>query len=748
VMAGPEMHIKTAQSGMLSQDGRCFTFDQRANGFVPGEGVGVIMLKRLEDAQRDQDNIYGVLQGWGVNQDGKTNGITAPNAESQTRLQQSVYDKYQIDPADIQLIEAHGTGTKLGDPIEVDALKQSFKKYTQKTDYCALGSVKSNIGHCLTAAGVAGVIKLLLALKHKKLPPTINYNQLNEHINIKESPFYINDQLQDWDLKDAQRRQAAISAFGFSGTNAHIVIAEYQPPLDVKEPALAVTPKNKVIVPLSSRTLEQLKQKAQDLLDFIHKEGSSINLIEMAYTLQTGREAMEERLGFMVSSIDQLAEKLQFYMNGDENREGIYQGQVKLNKEGLSIISQDDDMKEAIIDKSISQNKIFKLLELWVKGLEIDWNKLYGEIKPGRTSLPLYPFAKERYWIDAVDTTQQSVFNSPAAVLHPLLHTNTSDLIQQSYSSTFSGEEFFLKDHQIRTDGLSGQKVLPGVAYLEMARIAVEQALPSLPELTIELRNTTWLQPIVVEGQKQVSIALYADDVEGRLNEQIEYEIYSQDNEEEIVHCEGQALFVPAYEPVKLDLSQLKTEMASGTIESTKIYEAFNQMGLHYGPAHQGITSIFLGENQLLAQLSLPTVVEASQNDFLLHPSLMDGALQSSIGLIEDLTKLSAQPSVPFALVSLRLISACTKEMFAWVRYSQGSKPKERVSKLDIDLCDQEGNVCVQIRGFTSRALAGEIQSFHDKTIQNSSFDDAYYDKLIESVINKEISINEAVELG
>src|SRR5260370_22077309 len=131
VMAGPEMHIMTEQAGMLSPEGKFFSFDQRADGFVPGEGVGVVLLKRLADAERDRDIIYGVIQGWGVNQDGKTNGITAPNPESQTRLEQAVYDKYGIDPAGIQLIEAHRTGTKLGDPIQVGGPKKAFQNYTQ-----------------------------------------------------------------------------------------------------------------------------------------------------------------------------------------------------------------------------------------------------------------------------------------------------------------------------------------------------------------------------------------------------------------------------------------------------------------------------------------------------------------------------------------------------------------------------------------------------------------------------------------
>ncbi|MBO0798972.1 MAG: enoyl-CoA hydratase/isomerase family protein, partial [Blastocatellia bacterium] len=136
VITGPEMHIRTAQTGMLSPNGKCYTFDQRADGFVPGEGVGVVVLKRLADAERDHDIIHGVIEGWGVNQDGRTNGITAPNPESQTRLEQEVYDKFGIDPGRIQLIEAHGTGTKLGDPIEVEGLKKAFEKYTENRGYC------------------------------------------------------------------------------------------------------------------------------------------------------------------------------------------------------------------------------------------------------------------------------------------------------------------------------------------------------------------------------------------------------------------------------------------------------------------------------------------------------------------------------------------------------------------------------------------------------------------------------------
>ena len=693
VLTTPAMHIMSSQTGMLSTDGRCFSFDQRANGFVPGEGVGVVMLKRLADAEKDQDMILGVIQGWGINQDGKTNGITAPNSESQTRLEQEIYDKYQIDPGNIQLVEAHGTGTKLGDPIEVDALKEAFKKYTLKKEYCALGSVKSNIGHCLTAAGSASFIKVLLALKHKQLPPTINYNNLNEHIALKDSPFYINNKLQDWNVVETERRQAAISAFGFSGTNAHIVIAEYLSPSEAKPTVSVISQNTKIIVPLSARTEEQLKQKACDLLDFIRNEKQSIDLVEMAYTLQVGRNAMGERLGFMVSSIEQLAEKLQAYIDGKENIEDAYQGQVKRNKEGMSIIGRDDEMKQAIVDQWIAQQKLSKLLDLWVRGLEFDWHKLYGNNKPRRIALPIYPFAKERYWFDSADIEQIIKTGTTSSVLHPLLHSNTSDLSQQRYSSTFSGEEFFLNDHQI-----NGNKVLPSGACLEMVRVAIGLAIPDQPEQAVlELHNISWAQPVVVKGKKQITTAIFASS-----GEHLDYEIYSTEGDQEIIHLRGKAVFSsqPA-SSVNINIEQLKKEIKDILVPSD-LYKTFARMGINFGPSLQGITAIYKGEKQLLVQLRLPAAVESSENDYQLHPSLVDSALLASASLFKDLDNTPGRPFLPHSLETVCILSACPKDMFAWVRYSPHNKPGDISIKLDIDLSDNEGNVCMQLRGFSS----------------------------------------------
>ena len=724
VVTGPELHIKTAQKGMLSKDGRCFTFDQRANGFVPGEGVGAVLLKRLSDAERDQDIILGVIEGWGINQDGKTNGITAPNPESQKRLQQDIYDRYQIDPAAIQLIEAHGTGTQLGDPIEVDALKQSFRKYTQKAAYCALGSIKSNIGHCLTAAGIASVTKVLLALRNRKLPPTINFEQLNENIDLKDSPFYVNDRLRDWELHGADSRRAAISGFGFGGTNAHLVIAEYASPVSERSAISTVTESGKIIIPLSAKTAERLKQKAGELSDFIRENGRRIDLSNMAYTLQVGREAMEERVGFLVSSLDELGAKLSAFAHGEGVDGDIHRGQVSRNKDDLGIFRQDAEMRETLIDKWVGQGKLSQLLKLWVRGLELDWNKLYGASKPQRIELPGYPFAKERYWIDPIKTPPLTHAAASASVLHPLLHVNTSDLNQQSYRTTFSGEELFLADHQVSMDGDAPLKVLPGVAYLEMARVAVEKAAPNEAGSRLpELHNVVWLQPIVVTAENPISIALFVE-----ADKQIDFEICSG---EDTLHCQGRVALNEESASEGLDLEQLKRQMERGWLDAASVYAAFTRMGLHYGPAHQALSALELGDGQLLAHLSLPACVRENREQYVLHPSLLDGALQAAIGLAGgelgsataphatlrdvalqaaigsagDELASSVAPHVPFSLDALRIITSCTPEMIAWVRHSAGSRSNGAQIKVDIDLCDSHGNVCVQMRGFCARAV-------------------------------------------
>jgi acyl transferase domain-containing protein/enoyl-CoA hydratase/carnithine racemase/acyl carrier protein len=751
VMAGPEMLIKTAQAGMLSADGRCFAFDQRANGFVPGEAVATVMLKRLSDAQRDSDTIYSVIRGWGVNQDGKTNGITAPNPDAQARLQRDVYTRFGIDPASIGLIEAHGTGTKLGDPIEVQALKESFGANQGKTAYCALGSVKSNIGHCLTAAGATGFIKLVQALRYRQLPPTVHFRQLNEHIQIDGSPFYVNDRLTAWADGD-KPRLAAVSSFGFSGTNAHIVLEEYQAVHQVRLPEQD----GKLIVPLSAKSAEQLRQRAADLLELLTTEGASLELADIAYTLQTGRVAMEERICFMAASIDELAGKLRGFLAGQRDS-GSFAGQARSNKGQADLISQDADVKESVIMTLLSKRQYTKLAQLWSKGVDWDWSRLYGAAKPRRIALPVYPFAKARYWIEGTVEVPQAGAMASGAALHPLVQVNVSNLSGQRYLTNLHGTELFLADHRVRLPSGAVEKVLPGVAYLEMARAAIMDAVDDEAGVP-ELRDIVWLRPLAVTAATKVYISL-TPAAHAQHGEEIEFQVYSRQDGQDVIHCEGRSVFNAQPAPARVDLGAIKASADQAKRESREIYATFEDMGLFYGPAHRGIESLSGDQQQLLAQLALPPVVMGQRHFYTLHPSMLDSALQALVGLSEPGHGLPQTPLVPFALGSLRIYGSCGARMNAWVRRAQGSSADGMATEVDIDLCDDDGNVCVQMRGFTCRMVGEDVEALQstqstgaasaaDVAVGDLAFDGKFYESLIERIANKELTIEAAVKLG
>ena len=327
-----------------------------------------------------------------------------------------VYTRYKIHPETISYIETHGTGTKLGDPIELTALATVFKEKSERRNYCALASVKTNIGHTGAAAGIASVHKVLLSLRERTLVPSLNVTVETSRFDFTDSPFYINRDRKAWNPGSGSFRRVGVSAFGYSGTNAHLVIEEYPA---AAEPDAAGTACEGFgfIVPLSARTRAQLLQKARDLSEFLHGPGNdgesteqrlgsprAIDLSSVAYTLQVGREAMEERLVFVVKSVDQLVERLSAYVGGENNLQNVYQGRVESDAGGMATIGLDGEMREAV-DKWMGQRKFSNLLELWVRGLNCDWNKLYDNVKPRRVSLPTYPFAKERYWIDEVTSS-------------------------------------------------------------------------------------------------------------------------------------------------------------------------------------------------------------------------------------------------------------------------------------------------------------------------------------------------------
>ena len=280
------------QEGMImSPDGHCRAFDANAKGIVYGNGVGIIMLKRLADAIADGDEIYAIIKGSAINNDGSLKvAYTAPGVDGQAAVIAEAQAVADVDPDTITYIETHGTGTALGDPIEITALTKAFREQTDKTGFCAIGSVKTNVGHLDTAAAVAGVIKTVLALKHRQIPPSLHFEAPNPQIDFASTPFYVNTTLADWN-SDVSPRRAGVSSFGFGGTNAHIVLEEAPP----RQPSGTSRPAQLLV--LSAKSEAALDLATTNLATHLEQH-PELNLADAAYTLQIGRHVFNHRRMF------------------------------------------------------------------------------------------------------------------------------------------------------------------------------------------------------------------------------------------------------------------------------------------------------------------------------------------------------------------------------------------------------------------------------------------------------------------
>jgi acyl transferase domain-containing protein len=311
VMLSPLSLMPFARMGLLAKDGRCKTLDARADGFVGGEGCGLVVLKRLSAAQADGDPILALIRGSGVNQDGRTNVLSAPNGLAQAAVIRQALTNAQIKPEEVSFLEMHGTGTVYGDPIEVDALRDVFGGRAEGGLSCPLGAVKSSIGHTAAAAGVAGVIKTVLALQNETIPPNLHFQALNPHISLDGAPFTVPVKAQPWPAGE-RPRYAGISSFGWSGTNAHLILSEPPP---MKPVAAANQPA--YLLPLSARDPQALRQLAAAYRDHLQETAfsGSQSAADIVYTAAVRRSHHPRRAAVVGRSHYQLAEQLKQFLD-------------------------------------------------------------------------------------------------------------------------------------------------------------------------------------------------------------------------------------------------------------------------------------------------------------------------------------------------------------------------------------------------------------------------------------------------
>ncbi|MFK0734780.1 MAG: beta-ketoacyl synthase N-terminal-like domain-containing protein, partial [Gloeotrichia echinulata HAB0833] len=314
LMLSPQLTLTFADAKMMAADGRCKTFDALADGYVRSEGCGVVVLKRLSDALADGDNIQAIIRGSAVNQDGLTNGLTAPNGNSQQDVIHLALAKAGVKPNQISYVETHGTGTALGDPIEVNSLKSVLMEDRELNQPCWIGSVKTNIGHLEAAAGIAGLIKVVLSLKHSEIPPHLHLQQLNPYIQLEQTTIKIPTKLQPW-LLVGQSRLAGVSAFGFGGTNAHVILEEAPIPVSIENSLK--TEQNSAnlvnrpfhLLTLSAKTEQALADLVQSYQNYL-EINPELAIADVCFSANTGRSHFKHRLAIIAADQQELTDKL------------------------------------------------------------------------------------------------------------------------------------------------------------------------------------------------------------------------------------------------------------------------------------------------------------------------------------------------------------------------------------------------------------------------------------------------------
>lgn len=373
-------------------------FDQGASGTVWGEGVASLLLKPLSSAIKDGDDIYGVIQGIAVNNDGASNGITAPSAKAQEQVLSKAWKRAGISPEDLSYIESHGTGTHLGDPIEVRGLTNAIRKHSTRKQFCGLGSVKTNIGHTVGVAGLASFIKVLLSFKNNKLPPSLNFHEPNPLIDFCESPVFINDRLNQWPSEAGAHRFAGVSSFSLSGTNCHVVLRD-------NPVASSIKPTRPLIFLLTGRTPDLLRKNLDNHLGYLQSD--SADYTRVCFTSAVGREQHAYRIACVATDINDLIFKLQavkaYLLASTPSK--LPSGKISTGiwcSEALEFepknLTEIEKYATSIIDKK-GDNTFEMLAPLFVSGARIKWKQLFTPEESGRTHLPAQPWKHNAFWL-------------------------------------------------------------------------------------------------------------------------------------------------------------------------------------------------------------------------------------------------------------------------------------------------------------------------------------------------------------
>ncbi|MDX9882074.1 MAG: amino acid adenylation domain-containing protein [Prolixibacteraceae bacterium] len=702
IVGGTKLHLLPFDSGARmeidSEDARAHSFDDSANGTGGGEGVIALLIKPLEKAVQDSDNIYAVIKGSAMNQDGNSNGITAPNADAQADVIDASWQDAGINPRTVTFIETHGTATKLGDPIEIDGITKAFKRYTPEKRFCAVGAVKANIGHLDTVAGLAGVLKAIFSLKHKQLTPLVHFKTPNRNINFDDSAAYINKKLASWNNNGSPLR-CGVSSFGLSGTNCHVVLEE----APTTREATRKSDETHLFV-LSSRSKEGLVEYVQNIKEHIQRN-PGISLENLCYTLATGRGHNTHRLAVLFKNEEELLQKLDLITKQgpvsakDENIFFQHTKAVSASKKELLADELTENEIREISREINSQIKRGanslgkKVAEAYVKGATVLWEDYFASSGVAKVSLPGYPFEKKRCWVQLKKAEKEPVLRwygkkyERIFLDRCLLDTPAAAV----YSRIFDDKNWLLNEHRVM-----GQPTLVGVSYLQMAWEAGRNHFKSD---SLQIKDFYLLQPLTVTEKKETEVIITANKTD---ENQLDVRVHSKPDDG---HWPEYAKFkvgpVLKKQPEQLDLGAIRATMPlSREIKHEENFPAGEIVQV--SKKWNCLQKIWWNETEQLAELAVPPEDEQLAAGFYLYPPLADAALSFA---------LDEPGFLPWSFGMVQLRKKAGNKLFSYVKI-QNSTPETR--SFDVVFTDESGEAVATFKNFTLKKAAQSKKIFHE----------------------------------
>ncbi|MGL4106798.1 amino acid adenylation domain-containing protein [Clostridium sp. LP20] len=707
-----------------SDGGSVRPFDSKASGTVWGEGVCTVLLKPLKKALKDGDNIYAVIKGSGINNDGKSNGLTAPSVEAQEEVITRVWRESKINPETISYTEAHGTGTLLGDPVEIKGLTNSFRRFTDRKQFCSIGTVKPSIGHTVAASGIAGLIKVILAMKNKKIPASLNFDEPNPYINFTESPVYVNDKTREWETGDIPRR-AGVSSFGFSGTNCYILLEE--PRVSQSDKKYESSVSNHIIT-LSGKSKRVMRELIENYQKYLSRD-IKIDISDICYTANTGRGHYNYRIALIVKDIDDLRKKIELLLEREsfEEYDDIFVGSFsivsvnKKNRDNNEFTDIEIMEKSKIFNNSLSKYNNEEILnvigENYVNGIDIDWKLLYKDKKLKKVSIPVYPFERKRYWaeIKSFNNINKQEKSTGVLINKKMVDKHIIDTKDERiYTTELNPDKHWaLKEHKIEDIYL-----LPGTALLEMV---IEAYYDFTGSYNVKIESMNFLNAIVVknDSDKEVHIILK------REGDSVRFEVISNSSESSreligievvqnwVTHTEGCLVPNQSNESSIINVNELRNNCNINEILVTP--EFFNGT-LNMGKRWMNAKKIYQGENELFVELEVQDEFEKDVSEFILYPSIMDNALNIVSQGIDEGTYL------PWTYKNMKIYSRIPKKCYSHIKMLDSTDINLGIIEFQAVMMDQDGNKLVEIENYKLKKV--KIEDLKQK---NSNQNNIYH---------------------